>query len=65
MFPGSRDAFQMLRRLVAHGTLRNYNDVIATELVEAGLASVRQNELLATDEGVAAARTLAMPRLAP
>jgi hypothetical protein len=55
----------MLRRLVAHGTLRNYNDVIATELVEAGLASVRQNELRATDEGVAAARTLAMPRLAP
>jgi hypothetical protein len=33
--------------------------------VEAGFASVRQNELLATDEGVAAAQTLAMPRLAP
>ena len=64
-FAGSRDAFQMLRRLVAHGILRNYNDVIAAELVQAGLASIRQNELIPTDEGVEASRTRSMPRLAP
>ncbi len=62
-FPGSRDAFQMLRRLVVHGTLRNFNDVIATELIDGGMASREHDELIATERGREASRTLSMPRV--
>lgn len=61
VFNGTRDAFQMLKRLVTKGELRNFNDVIASELIERGLACADGDGLAVTAEGREACRSLAMP----
>ena len=62
VFSGSREAFQMLRRLARKGDLRNYNDAVAGELIDQGYARARDENLVLTDEGRVASRDLAMPR---
>jgi hypothetical protein len=61
IFSGTRDAFQMLKRLVRNGQLRNFNDVIAGELIAGGYAMASEEDLLVTDKGREAFRSLAMP----
>ncbi|HWT29773.1 MAG TPA: hypothetical protein VN240_01970, partial [Propylenella sp.] len=63
VFSGSREAFQMLRRLATKGNLRNYNDVIAGELIKQGYARPHDKALVLTDEGREASLNLAIPRL--
>ena len=62
VFSGSREAFQMLRRLATKGSLRNFNDVVAGELIKQGYARAQDEDLVLTDEGRVASRDLAMPR---
>ena len=63
VFNGSREAFQMLRRLVTKGSLRNFNDVIAGELIRQGFARAHNEDLVLTDAGREAHLSLAIPRL--
>ena len=63
VFSGSREAFQMLRRLATKGNLRNFNDVIAGELIKQGYARAHDEDLVLTDAGREASISLAMPRL--
>ena len=64
-FEGTHDAFQMLGRLVAKGALRNFNDAIAEELVEASYARVSSDELFPTERGVDVVRTVLWPARQP
>ena len=63
VFSGSREAFQMLRRLATKGNLRNFNDVIAGEPIKQGYARAHDEDLVLTDEGRQASLGLAIPRL--
>ena len=56
-FPGSVDALGMLRRAVKHGSLSNFNDVIADQLVASGYATVEQGQLVPTEVGRSVAET--------
>ena len=63
VFPGSREAFRMLQRLVGKGPMRNYNDALAEELTKRGFACVADGALIPTEEGRAAAARSAAPPL--
>ena len=65
VFEGTHDAFQMLGRLVSKGKLRNFNDAIADELIGAGYAFVRGDELLPTGRGEEIVRTVLWPARQP
>ena len=58
-FDGSYESFRMLRRLAKRGSLRNFNDVIADQLVQGGYAIVQAEELVPTEKGSETVRNLA------
>ena len=60
-FKGSREAFQMLRRLSAKGRFQHFNDAIAAELLGRGYAKLANGTLVPTSEGLDASRILKAP----
>jgi hypothetical protein len=61
-FSGSWDGFEMLRRLVFRGSMRNFNRSIAAELIAAGLARIDGEALVATKLGIQTERSVKLPR---
>jgi hypothetical protein len=50
-FPGSKDAYNMLRRGAQRGALRNFNEAVGEELIDLGFAAIQGAELVVTDAG--------------
>ncbi len=57
-FPGSWQGFELLRRLVFRGNLRNFNVDLAAELIADGLAVIQGEELVATALGIEVERSI-------
>jgi hypothetical protein len=56
-FPGTKDAYNMLVRAADRGSLANFNDVIAEQLISSGLAVVEGSQLVPTETGRQMAET--------
>lgn len=50
-FPGSRDGFALLRRIVRRGSLSAWNEAVAKQLLVSGYASIQRGHLVPTEKG--------------
>ncbi len=56
-FPGSWNAFELLKRLVFRGPCSRFDPGFAGELISAGFARIEGRELVATETGITAERS--------